>query len=82
MVMVERPAARPADRFPGRSPLRLASQKLGCRNAEPIRQIEKPLVEQAAFAELDVDQDVARHAREQRQLLLGEPTLLAECANP
>ena len=62
--------------------LTLASQKLRCRNTEPIRQIEKPLIEQAAFAEFDIDQNVSRHAREQRQLLLGEPTLQAECANP
>ena len=41
----------------------LVNKKLGRRNTKPIRQIEEPLVEQTPFAELDVDQNVASHAR-------------------
>ncbi len=54
----------PRDRPPriGVCSLSLACQKLGRRNAEPIRQIEKPFVEQTPFAEFDVDQNVSRHA--------------------
>ncbi len=55
--------------------LRAVDEELCCWHLQCLGDIEKPLVQQAASTDLDIDQDVARDARPQRESLLGEAPL-------
>lgn len=48
---------------------------------EGLGEVKKPLVEQAAPAELDIDQHIARHTRVQGEDFLGHVALNAKFAN-
>ncbi|SIG23373.1 Tripartite motif-containing protein 36 [Mycobacteroides abscessus subsp. abscessus] len=51
-------------------------------NLQRIGDVEQALIKQAPSAVFNIDQDIARHTRAQRQLFLGQPLPQPARTNP